>query len=200
MNFNEPFRAEHRPHGTLAHCAHHLDPMSKVVAQDPRWVKDVRPPKPPKQRPRPHAIPSNCRSIDFRSLPSDQAAHGNELAKTSTPSRREQIVLRRCSTRSAVSRVPPPPPAPFRLGGRSGGSGTPGARAERWAGGAGEPGMRGGGVGAAKRPPPERRPDPQDHLTTHTPKGGASPLPPAASCAAWLAMRRPIKAPTRTAP
>ena len=137
MQYRAQFRPEHRPHGTLANCSHFADPMCKVIAQDPRWNKDVRVANARKVLERPRTVSRSARADNYNLVlaagVSNSPCYQRGLSET------ERIVLRRCS-QSAIGRAPPTPTPPFRLGGRVGGSGTPGARAERWRGRTGDEG------------------------------------------------------------
>ncbi len=132
-----PFLPEHRPHGTLANCSNFVDPMCKVIAHDPRWNKDIRVANARKVQERPQTVSRNARAENYGLILA--AGVSNRQCFPRGLSETERTVLRRCS-QSVIGRAPPPPTPPFRLGGRVGGSGTPGARAERWHGRTGDEG------------------------------------------------------------
>ena len=135
MGQNENFPAEHRPHGTLAHCSIFVDPMRVVVSQDPRWNKDIRVQHPQNVRVIPRTVPLKSRAQDYKLVKQSGSGSGSMHSHLEYISRgmseADRTAQRRCS-QSAVGRAPPPPTPPFRLGGRVGGSGTPGAQAQRW--------------------------------------------------------------------
>jgi hypothetical protein len=115
--------------------------MRKIISHDPRWNKDVRFQRAQKACVRPTTVPHGVRADDYHLHLHHSGGNGSSphdyMPRGLSDSARAAI--RRCGP-SAVGRLPPPPTPPFRLGGKVGGSGTPGARAQRWSGRPGDAG------------------------------------------------------------